>query len=272
MSPEVGQIWDRFCMNVYTISLKRNVNMKVRYGQQFYDFDKGIMSFTAPQQVQSVDSEGIERFREDGGCGYMLVFHPSFLYHHPLAKTIKTYGFFSYAVNEALHLSELEESNVSGILGKIEAEYQNIDLYTQDIILSQIDLLLNYCNRFYQRQFLTRKPNNHDLVMRIEKLVDDYFDSEEMLKRGMPSLELFANEMNLSAHYLSDMLRTVSGRSLQQYIHEKLIAVAKEHLSSTDMSVANIAYLLGFEYPQSFNKLFKKKTNISPLQFRRSFN
>jgi AraC family transcriptional regulator, transcriptional activator of pobA len=263
-------IWEHFSMNFYCISLKKNIAGKTKYGQQYYDYDKGTMTFLAPKQVLSLDAPHADTLGESSG--YALLIHPDFLYKHPLATTIKNYGFFSYAVNEALHLSEKEEKNMEEIFQKIEEEYQHIDRHTQDIILSQIDLLLNYSNRFYERQFITRKAVNHDVLTRMEQLLNDYFDHDKTLKSGPPTVESLANQLNLSPHYLSDLLRSLTGQSAQQHIQEKLIEKAKEYLSITNLSVAEIAYQLGFEYPQSFNKLFKKKTNISPLEFRQTFN
>lgn len=272
LKPAESEIWEQFFVNFYSISLKRDVTAKMKYGQQYYDFDKGTMNFIAPKQVQSLSIPDIQQMNQECGQGYMLLFHPDFLYKHPLATAIKTCGFFSYAVNEALHLSEQEEKNVIEIFQKIAAEYQHIDRHTQDIILSQIDLLLNYSNRFYERQFITRKAVNHDLVARMEQLLTEYFEHEQTLKTGLPAVEYFAGKLNLSTHYLSDMLRSLTGQSAQQHIHDKQIEKAKEYLTLSSLSVAEIAYQLGFEYPQSFNKLFKKKTDMSPLEFRQSFN
>ncbi|MNT35394.1 HTH-type transcriptional regulator YesS [compost metagenome] len=194
------------------------------------------------------------------------------MYTHPLATKIKNYNFFSYALNEALHLSEREEKDIVEIFLKIEREYQHIDKHTQGIILSQIEMLLQYSNRFYERQFITRKAVNNALLAQFEKLLDAYFDSEETLKQGLPTVEYLAESLNVSARYLSDLLRSVTGKNTQQHIHDKLIEEAKEKLTATSLSVAEIAYKLGFEHPQSFNKLFKKKTNVSPLAFRQLFN
>ncbi|TDQ11231.1 helix-turn-helix domain-containing protein [Pedobacter metabolipauper] len=262
----------RFSTNFYSISLKKDVQAKMKYGQNYYDFDKGMLSFTAPKQVQVLDLIEPNLPNNGAGTGYVLMFHPDFLFKHPLAAAIKSYGFFSYMVNEALHLSEREERNIEDLFLKIEEEYQHIDRNTQDIMLSQIELLLNYSTRFYERQFITRKVNNHDVLSRMEQLLNAYFESEETLKAGQPSVESLANQLNLSPHYLSDLLRSLTGQSAQQHIQEKLIEKAKEYLSVTNLSVAEIAYQLGFEYPQSFNKLFKKKTSISPLEFRQKFN
>lgn len=245
---------------------------KIKYGQQYYDYDKGVMTFIAPKQIHGFDAEETNITNHQSGTGDVLLVHPDFLYKHPLAVTIKAYGFFSYAVNEALHLSEKEEKDMVEIFQKISDEYQHIDRHTQDIILSQIDLLLNYSNRFYERQFIIRRAVNHDLLSRMEELLTESFKQDETLKNGLPTVEFIAEKLHLSPHYLSDMLRSLTGQSAQQHIHDKLIEKAKEYLSVTKLSVSEIAYQLGFEYPQSYNKLFKKKTNISPLEFRQSFS
>jgi len=265
-------IWEQFSINFYVISLKKNVSAKIKYGQQYYDFDKGTMNFFAPKQVHSMSISDIQSLNQECGEGFILLVHPDFLYKHKLQSTIKEYGFFSYSLNEALHLSEQEEKDVEEVFQKIEKEYQHIDRHTQDIILSQIDLLLNYSNRFYERQFITRKAVNHDLLTDFEQLLNECFDKDAPLQNGIPSVEFLAGKLNLSSNYLSDMLRLLTGQNTQQHIHEKLIDKAKELLTTTNLSVAEIAYQLGFEYPQSFNKLFKKKLNVSPLEFRQSFN
>lgn len=265
-----NSIWEHFSMNFYCISLKKDITGKTKYGQQYYDYDKGIMTFIAPKQILSLDAPHSDLLVPSSG--YALFFHPDILYKHPLAAAIKKYGYFSYSVNEALHLSEKEEKNIITIFKKIDEEYQHIDRHTQDIILSQIDLLLNYSNRFYERQFITRKAVNHNLLTKMEKLLSESFAYEETLKNGLPTVERLAEKLNVTPHYLSDMLRLLTGQSAQQHIQEKLIEKAKEYLTVTNLSVAEIAYQLGFEYPQSFNKMFKKKTNISPLEFRQTFN
>jgi len=262
--------WEHFTLGFYCISLKRNVVGKARYGQQYYDYNKGVMTFVAPNQVLSLPDMPTETLTPASGLA--LLVHPDFLYNHPLAAKIKSYGFFSYTVNEALHLSEKEETYMLEIFKKIDEEYQHIDHHTQDIILSHIDLLLNYSNRFYQRQFITRKAVNHDLLTRMEQLLNQHFEQAESQNLALPTVESIAAQLNLTPHYLSDMLRSLTGLTGQQHIHEKMIEKAKEYLSVTNLSVAEIAYRLGFEYPQSFNKLFKKKTNVSPLEFRQKFN
>jgi AraC family transcriptional regulator, transcriptional activator of pobA len=268
ISFEDAEIWKQFSQNFYAISLKKGLQGKIKYGQQYYDFDKGTMTFVAPKQIHSLDvSEGGVIDRSYTG-GHVLLFHPDFLRNYPLGTAIKNYGFFSYAVSEALQLSEKEEKNITDIFLKIDEEYQHIDKHTQPIIISQIELLLNYGERFYERQFITRSAVNHDLLSKMERLLNEYLENKE----GLPTVEMLAAKLNLTPHYLSDMLRSLTGQSAQQHIQERVIEKAKEYLSLTNLSVAEIAYHLGFEYPQSFNKFFKKKMNVSPLAFRQSFN
>jgi AraC-like DNA-binding protein len=261
------EVWKGFVNRFYCVALKRDAIGKIRYGQQHYDYDKGVLSFTAPNQVQHLDVHNMEC-----GSGYLLIFHPDFLLNHSLAGTINTYGFFSYAVNEALHLSAEEENDLITILDKINKECLHIDKHTQEIILSQIELLLNYSNRFYERQFITRKNNNHQLLSKFDELVDEYFNTNQAVGHGLLTVQYMAERMNLSPNYLSDFLRVHTGQNTQQHIHEKLIGKAKEKLSTTNLSVSEIAYTLGFEHAQSFSTLFKKKTKVSPLEFRQAFN
>ncbi|RIV18627.1 AraC family transcriptional regulator [Fibrisoma montanum] len=272
VNPLASDVWAKFAANFYSVSIKHDVTVRVKYGQQYYDFDKGIMSFSSPKQVQAVELDDLNALIQDCGSGWMLLFHPDFLYGHPLSTTLKSYGFFSYEFNEALHLSEKEEQTITEIFTKIEREYQFIDGHTQNIILTQIELMLQYCDRFYQRQFITRKKASSALLVQFEKIVNQYFDSRTAIDRGLPSLEDIASQLSISPRYMSDMLRTLTGQSAQQHIQEVIIEKAKEKLSTTSLSVAEIAYALGFERPQSFNKLFKNKTNRTPLEFRASFN
>jgi AraC family transcriptional activator of pobA len=259
--------WKGFVNRFYCVALKRNAKGKIRYGQQHYDYDKGVLSFTAPNQVQYLDVQTMDC----DSNGYLLVFHEDFLLKHPLANAISSFGFFSYSVNEALHLSEEEENNLIEILHKIDKECEHIDKHTQEIILSQIELLLQYSNRFYERQFITRKNNNHQLLIKFERFLNDYFDND-FKEKGLLTVHQIAEAMHLSPNYLSDLLRIHTGQNTQQHIHEKLISKAKEKLSTTELSVSEIAYELGFEHSQSFSTLFKKKTALSPLEFRKSFN
>jgi AraC family transcriptional regulator, transcriptional activator of pobA len=254
--------------NFYNIAIKKDFKGKLKYGQNYYDFDEGVMSFIAPGQVISKETSPDEPF-----SGWLLSIHPDFLRNYPLGRKIKEFGFFSYSTNEALHLSEKEEKMVETIMKNIEQEYRSsIDKFSQDVMISHIELLLNYSNRFYNRQFITRKNANNDLLINLETLLDEYFTGEKVQEFGLPTVKYVADNLNVSPNYLSDMLRSLTGQSTQQHIHNKLIEKAKEILTSTSFSVGEIAYKLGFETPQSFNKLFKNKTNVSPLEFRNSFH
>lgn len=258
---------DGIVLDFYKISFKTHFKGQLKYGQGFYDFEEGGMSFISPGQILRMQEE------EADYSGLSLHIHPDFIRPYSLGKNIKQYGFFSYSTTEALYLSEKEKATILGIFNSIQEELnERIDPFSQDVIISQIELLLNYSNRFYNRQFVTRKTVNHDLLTQMEQLLSDYFDKEEALNRGLPSVEYLAGQLHLSPHYLSDMLRSLTGQNAQQHIHEKLIEKAKEYLAVTNLSVAEVAYQLGFEHPQSFNKLFKKKTNTSPLEFRQSFH
>jgi len=253
--------------NFYKVSYKKNFSGKIRYGQSHYDFDEGGLSFVSPKQL-------ISEAREDADySGYTLLFHPDFIRSYPLGSAIKNFGFFSYSASEALYLSEREKETVTGIFKTIEHELSlSTDNFSQDIIISQIEQLLNYSNRFYHRQFITRKPVNNDLVTRMEALISAHFDTEHSLSEGIPTVQSISDELKVSPRYLSDMLRAHTGQNTQQHIHNKLIEKAKELLSVTDLSVAEIAYRLGFGHPQSFNKLFRLKTTTSPTEFRQTFH
>jgi AraC-like DNA-binding protein len=224
----------------------------------------------APGQVLSVNNDPNDTTQRSG---WMLLIHPDFLWNTALAKKIKQYDFFDYSVHEALFLSEKEEATLNIIVQNIEQEYHaNIDKFSQSIIISQIETLLNYSERFYQRQFITRKITNHQVLDRLEELLDNYFSNEEQAVKGLPTVQYIAEALNVSPNYLSGLLKVLTGQSTQQHIHNKLIEKAKEKLSTTTLSVSEIAYELGFEHPQSFSKLFKTKTKFSPLEFRQSFN
>jgi len=246
----------------YKITYTNKTRGKIKYGQGYYDFDEGSMLFAAPNQLMGgSDHNGPY-------SGYSLFIHPDFLLGYPLAKKIKQYGFFDYATNEALHLSEAEKNTIIATLKAIETELAlPIDELSQDVLISQIELLLNYSNRFYKRQFITRKVVNADLLQRYETALTNLINEEQ----GIPTVHDLAEKLAISPSYLSDMLRTLTGQNAQQHIHEKLIEKAKEQLSTTNLSIAEIAYQLGFEHSQSFSRLFKIKTNMSPLKFRASF-
>ncbi|TDQ06208.1 helix-turn-helix domain-containing protein [Pedobacter metabolipauper] len=253
-------------LDFYTIAIKKGFKGKMRYGQNYYDFDEGVMSFLAPGQITSSNHAD-----DQIPNGWMLVMHPDFILGYPLAKAIKDYGFFSYELFEALHLSEKENVLLESIILNIQQEYRSgTDIYSTNLIVSYIELLLNYSNRFYNRQFITRRRSTNDLLTRLEGLLDAYFDSD--IKEGLPTVQYISSQLNVSASYLSDMLRSVTGQNAQQHIHNHLIEKAKVILTTTTFSVSEIAYQLGFEYPQYFSKLFKSKTNVSPLEFRQSFS
>jgi len=257
-------------LELYSISLKRTSNTKIKYGQQEYDFDEGVLFFMAPCQVF-----GIETYKnaESEHTGWLLLIHPDFLWNTSLAGKIKSYDFFDYAANEALFLSEKEEGVINVIIENIRQElYSNIDNFSQDIIVAQVETLLNYSERFYHRQFITRKITNHGILDRMEKLLSNYFSGDDLATKGLPTVQYISEKLNVSPGYLSNLLKVLTGQSTQQHIHNKLIEKAKEKLSATNLSVSEIAYELGFEHSQSFSKLFKGKTSQTPLEFRRSFN
>ncbi len=254
----------------YSISLKRNFNAKIKYGQQEYDFDEGIMFFISPGQVFGIEVNKDEELKRSG---WLLLIHPDFLWNTPLAKKIKQYEYFDYSVNEALFLSEKEEATIISLMQNIQQEYHsNIDKFSQDIIIAQLELLLNYADRFYNRQFITRKISNHNILNRLEDILTEYFNSDALIKKGLPAVGNIAEALNNIAKLFSVMLKVLTSQSTQQHIHDKLIEKAKEKLSVTDLSISEIAYELGFEHSQSFSKLFKSKTDLSPLEFRNAFN
>jgi len=257
-------------LGFYKISYRPRFSGKLKYGQDYYDFDEGGLLFAAPGQIVG----GNNGDEDVAGCSVVsLLIHPDFFLNYPLAKKIKQYGFFSYSANEALHLSEKEKATILSIFKIIEEELNSrIDDFSQDVIISQIELLLNYANRFYKRQFITRKAVSNTLLQKLEEVLDEYFNNERSLTQGIPTVQYLSDNLNISPSYLSDMLRSLTGQNAQQHIHQKLIEKAKEKLSTTSLSVSEVAYELGFEHPQSFSKLFKVKTNLSPLEFRRLFN
>lgn len=252
----------------YVISIKRGCDNLI-YGQQKYDFDEGLMAFMSPGQILRGEAGGPPPNLQ----GWMLFIHPDFLWNTSLASKINKYDFFNYAANEALFLSEKEEVIINGIIENIRQEYNsNIDTFSQEIIISYIETLLNYAQRFYNRQFITRKKTNHQVLEQLENILNLYFEDEEMISNGLPTVQYVSDKLNLSSSYLRGLLTSLTGLSTQQHIHEKLISKAKEKLSTTQLSVSEIAYELGFEHPQSFSKLFKTKTTLSPLEFRERFN
>ncbi|SHE78001.1 transcriptional regulator, AraC family [Chryseobacterium takakiae] len=257
----------KISLDFYKISFKTTFKGQIKYGQGFYDFEEGGLAFLKPKQV-AFSPEDTENYE-----GMALYFHPDFVRSYPLGKTINQYGFFSYDVSEALFLSAKEKEIIAGLFNSIAHELNNnIDSFSQDVLVSQLELLLNYSNRFYNRQFITRKAINHDIITALDELLNSYFDEGDSLKNGLPSVKYISSELKLSQRYLSDMLRSLTGLNTQQYIQDVIVEKAKEKLSTTNLSVSEIAYELGFEHSQSFNKLFKTKTKVSPLEFRQSFN
>ncbi|WP_276373963.1 helix-turn-helix transcriptional regulator [Chryseolinea sp. H1M3-3] len=267
VSIEMFPTGQKVSLDFYKISFKPTFTGHIKYGQGYYDFEEGGLAFLKPKQIVS-PPEDIESYE-----GIALYFHPDFIRNYPLGKTINQYGFFSYDVSEALFLSAKEKEITANLFTTIANELaNNIDSFSQDVLVSQIELLLNYSNRFYNRQFITRKAVNHYIIPSLDKLLDDYFEAENSLRNGLPSVTYISSELSLSQRYLSDVLRSLTGLNTQQYIQNAVIEKAKEKLSTTNLSVSEIAYKLGFEHSQSFSKLFKTKTNVSPLEFRNSFN
>lgn len=254
----------------YTIGLKRNVAYKFFYGQQEYDFDEGVMTFIAPNQVMSL---GENPNLNTKPTGWLLLIHPDFLWNTDLAKKIKNYDFFGYSVSEALFLSEKEEQLIISLLENISSEYaSNIDKFSQDIIISQLTTLLNYANRFYERQFITREKLNHRILNDFELALLNSLSDNELEEKGLPTVQKIADKLSVTPNYLTGVLKHLTGQNTQQHIQNSIIKKAKEELTITNSSVSEIAYKLGFEYPSSFTKLFKSKTEMSPTQFRQSFN
>jgi AraC family transcriptional activator of pobA len=261
----ISLVYDFYC-----IALKTYKNISYKYGQQKNDLEDGVLFFMAPNQVITIE---IDKLSEVKAAGQLLFVHPDLLWNTSLAKSINKYDFFDYSANEALFLSEKEELKILLILQNIQQEYQgNIDNFSEDVIIAQLELLLTYADRYYHRQFLTQKLSNHKTLIILEEILDDYFKGNDLSSKGLPSVQFISDQLNISQSYLSRLLKTLTGQSTQQHIHEKLIARAKEKLSTTTLSVSEIAYELGFEHSQSFSKLFKTKTNFSPLEFRQSFN
>lgn len=252
-----------FLIDFYKVSFKKDFRGQVKYGQGYYDFEEGGLAFLAPNQLVTMTGE------ESSYEGFTLYFHADLIRNYQLGKNIEQYGFFAYAVNEALFLSDKEKKVIAGLFESISHELENnTDAFSQDVLVSQIELLLNHSNRFYNRQFLTRKAQHHDLIAKMNTYLNERFDEAT----GIPTVSEVAEHLQVSPRYLTDMLRSLTGQSTQQHIHDRLISKAKLLLSTTSLNIAEVAYHLGFEHPQSFNKLFKRSTDISPNAFRKSFN
>jgi AraC family transcriptional activator of pobA len=270
LTPPVAEGSFQLVFDFYSISLKRGHNATFRYGQTTADFEEGTLFFMAPGQVFGLELAAELAHRP---TGWVLLVHPDLLWGTPLAQTMRHYEFFGYSLQEALHLSEREERLLTSIAHALEQEYQTaIDRATQNILVTYVGLLLQYAERFYQRQFFTRKILHHELLSRFEQVVDAYFTNGALASHGLPSVNHMAEALHISPTYLSSLLRVLIGQTTQQYLHDKLIALAKEKLATTTASVGEIAYELGFEHLPSFSKLFKLKTKLSPLKFRHSCN
>ena len=261
---DIGNI--KISTDFYTLIYKTYNRNHVKYGRKLVDFTNGSLICLAPNQTLEMDddTEGSSQ-----PLGWGLGFHPDLIRGTPLGDKMKSYSFFSYEVSEALHLSEKEKQILTDCVQKIEAElHENIDVHSQSILVSGIEMLLNYCSRFYGRQFITRKTSNNAVIVQVEKLLNEYFGLGDLSERGLPTVRYLAEQVNLSPNYLSDLLKKETGKNAQDHIHYHLIEEAKNILLSSSRSVGEIAYGLGFEYPQYFNKLFKQKTGKTPVAFR----
>ncbi|MCX2481587.1 helix-turn-helix transcriptional regulator [Pedobacter sp. MC2016-15] len=250
----------------YSIMFKNYPNDKFKYGRKSIDFQDGSLICMAPNQVIEIDSQ---ENASDNIQGWGLFFHPDLIRGTSLMAKMKDYSFFSYDTSEALHLSDQEKQVLNECVQKIDSELkQNIDVYSQMIIISTIELLLNYCTRFYGRQFITRKSSHSSALSQFENILTTYVEAADLQERGLPTVKYLSEQMNLSPNYLSDLIKKESGKNAQDHIHFYLIEKAKSKLLSTDKSVSEIAYGLGFDYSQYFTKLFKQKTGKTPMEFR----
>lgn len=250
---------------LYLISLKEIAPKEVQYGRNKFDFQEGCMIFMRPNQVFSISQADLQS--ELSGMG--LYFHPDLILGTTLSKSIYNYTFFNYEINEALHLSEIEKTTVKNIFTNIETEFKrNIDKHSKALFVSNLELLLNYCNRFYDRQHVTREIPNNDVVSKFQELLKEFFGKNLQTEYGLVQVGFFADKLNLSANYLSDLLRRNTGKSVKEHINMYLIELAKTELLSTKKTISEIAFNLGFEYPQYFSKLFKQKEGVSPSEYR----
>ena len=257
---------ERFISELYLIFLKDTKCAEMRYGRSHYDYQDDTMLFIAPGQLAGFEEEDEEIIQPNG---WALAFHPDLIRGTHLGRNIKNYSFFSYNVNEALHPSDRERKIVVECLNKIEYELEHaIDTHSKTLIASNIELLLNYCRRFYDRQFITRDHFHKDLLARFETLLDDYFQSDKPRTLGLPSVNYCARELNLSAKYFGDLVKKETGKTAQEYIQATLIDVAKERIFDTSKTISEIAYGMGFKYPAHFTRLFKQMVGQSPNEYR----
>ncbi len=260
----------KYSIGLFQISLKDSCAFTIsNYGRNSYDFEEGSMIFTAPNQVLEFEKQNVNK--ED--TGWTIIFHPDLIRKSELGKNIDNFSFFSYASNEALHISDEERKTVSEITQKIENEFSGIiDSHSQTLLVSNLELLLNYCVRFYDRQFYTRTNLNKDITSQFEQVLKTYYNSNTQLELGIPTVQYCGEIMNMSPKYLSDLLKKETGSGTQDHIHKYIIEKAKNKLLNSKESASEIAYNLGFEYPQYFSKIFKKKTTMSPKEFRLNLN
>lgn len=257
-------IGQKVITDLYWIAMK-DKSCGFEYGRNYYDFEEGVLMFTAPGQVITAGGDS----NPTNNKGWMLFFHPDLIRNSGLGQEIENYSFFNYDVYEALHLSEEEENILTDIVKKMEQEYsQRIDNHTQRVLVSSLELLLSFSLRFYERQFNTRSTNNQDIVTQFEQALKQYFKVEQHLADGLPSIQFFADKAHLSQHYFSDLLKKETGRSAKDHINDFVIEKAKNLLLSTQSSVSEIAYDLGFNYPHYFTRLFKSKTGMTPVEYR----
>lgn len=254
----------RFRYNFYVIFFKEIKCGDLRYGCNYYDYEEGTLVFLAPGQV--IGENKPEYYQPKG---FAMVFHPDFILGTSLGQRMQEYTFFNYEVNEALHLSIPERDMIKDIYAKVNHELEQlIDKHTKNLVISNIELFLNYCVRFYDRQFITRTNANQDIIARFEKLLNDYFHSDKAEKLGLPSVTYCAEQLFISPNYLGDMIKKETGKSPQEHIQLKLISIAKERIFDPSKSISEIAYELGFKYPQHFSKMFKKVTGTTPNDYR----
>lgn len=262
---EMAPIYD--ILSFYKITFITRNKGRLKYGRNYYDYNEGSMLFLAPNQLV-----GSTDYNSETYC-YILLIHPDFLLGYPLARKIKQYAYFSYSWNEALHLSDSEKEIILSVYRIMEQELNSrVDEFSQEVVIAQLELLLSYVNRFYKRQFITRKSVNNDILQKVETVLDHYLNDQDTLQQGLPTVQFLSDQLNISPGYLSDVLRSVIGKSTQHYIREKLTEKAKERLTSTGLTVGEIAYELGFEHPQSFSKMFRSQTGLSPVEFRKNIS
>jgi len=254
-----------YTFSFYQISLKSGIKGTLSYGRNSYDFNEGTITFIKPNQLVKVENS--EDYQ--GGSGWTLIFHSDLIRKSELGRAIDKYSFFNYEVHEALHLSEDEKLSLTELVNKIEKEYQqNIDKHSQEIIIANIEMILKYCKRYYDRQFFTRTNLNQDILTKFERVIRDYYSLDEPIEAGILSVKYCAQKLSMSPNYFGDLIKNETGRSAKDHIQEFVIEKAKTKILGTNQSISEIAYSLGFEYPQGLNRLFKAKTGMSPKEYR----